>query len=882
MRASGRIQLITLMRLLVFILTILTGGYSSLIAQSLEAGMDSTQVRMAPILLHETGITEFLIKVRDSTAFKRWAEDNQSELLVVKIGQNLYSLSGVNLDSFLRLQTAAGVKFIDRANRKAKEETVLGDFDQSVNSVTSIHSLYPTLNGAELTVSVKEKPFNQLDLDVRGRVVLNDQFDEPASLHATFMATIAAGAGNTSPYAKGAGWGAGITTSDFDRLLPDNGNVLSSLQVTVQNHSYGVGLENYYGIESSEYDLQGKEYPKILHVFSSGNAGGSTPSDGPYAGVTGFANLTGQFKVSKNSISVGSADRSGNIISLSSRGPAHDGRVKPELIAFGDAGSSEAAAVVSGIALLVQQSYRDIYGEVPDAALVKAILINSAQDVGRPQVDYETGFGNADALGAVRTVEQGLFFAGSVNQDEEAVFTINVPAGQGRLKVTVAWADPPADPFVSKALINDIDLVVKHLPTNEVWNPWVLNASPTREAIQQNAQRGQDRLNNVEQVTIDVPKAGDYELRFSGFSVPQGPQTFFVVYEFQSGFEWRYPLVKDVLRSATSSIIRWQWYDHAATGTLEFKYANETSWREISSAINLEQRTYEWTAPDTSALIQFRITVNNETYESSVVALSKPERVQVGFDCDDEVMVLWNKVPSANEYTLYTLGDLYLEPFLTTTDTIAIVRKVLLESNYFSVAPVFNGVAGIRELTIDYTQQGIGCYFISFVPRELIVSGEVVFDVTLGTTYLVQSATLERLLNGVYVPVETLELFTTNEFILRDLNPLPGTQTYRVKLTITDQQVIYSDEEQIFYIQENEAIVYPNPIVAGDFLNIVTSDDALALLQVMDIYGRVLREAEDFGFVKSIETEDMVAGTYLLRIHQQNGREWVKRVVVLK
>ncbi len=870
------------MRLTVLVLIMATGCYSLLFAQSQEVVADSLAARIAPVLLHERVITDVLIKVSDSIAFRQWAEQNHSAIAFHKVGPNLYSLSGLTQDSFIKLQTSAGVGFIDRANRRAKEETVLGDFDQSVNSVTSIHSLYPALNGAGLTVSVKEKPFNQFDLDVRGRVVLNDQFDEPASLHATFMATIAAGAGNTTPFAKGAGWGAGITTSDFDRLLPDNGNTLTSLKVTVQNHSYGVGLENYYGIESSEYDLQGRQYSKILHVFSSGNAGGSTPVDGPYAGVTGFANLTGQFKVSKNTISVGSADRLGNIISLSSRGPAHDGRVKPELIAFGDAGSSEAAAVVSGITLVVQQAYSDSYDEIPDAALVKAILINSAQDVGRPQVDYETGFGNVDALAAVRTVKQGSFFTGSVNENEEAVFTINVPASQGHLKVTLAWADPPADPFASQALINDIDLVVKYVPTNEVWNPWVLNGAPTREAIQQNAQRGIDRLNNVEQVTIDAPAAGEYELRLTGFSIPQGPQTFYVVYEFQSGFEWRYPLINDALRSGTTSIIRWQWYDHAAAGKLEFKYASETSWREISSTINLEQRAYEWAAPDTSALLQFRIGVNNESYETSVIALSKPERVQVGFDCDDEVMVLWNKVPSADEYVLYTLGDLYLEPLLTTSDTFAIVPKALLESNYFSVAPVLNGVTGNRELTIEYTQQGTGCYFISFIPRETIVSDKAMFDITLGTTYNVQSATLERLVNGRYMPVETIEKLTNNTFMLQDLNPLPETQTYRVKLTTTNQQLIFSNEVQIFYIQERDVYVFPNPIVAGDLLSVLTSDDDFALLQIMDIHGRVLREAEDFGLVKSIETEDMIAGTYLVRILQQDGREWVKRVVVVK
>jgi hypothetical protein len=37
------------------------------------------------------------------------------------------------------------------------------------------------------------------------------------------------------------------------------------------------------------------------------------------------------------------------------KGPAFDGRIKPEMVAFGIDGSSGAAALVSGVAILLQQ-----------------------------------------------------------------------------------------------------------------------------------------------------------------------------------------------------------------------------------------------------------------------------------------------------------------------------------------------------------------------------------------------------------------------------------------------------------------------------------------------------------------------------------------------
>ena len=59
--------------------------------------------------------------------------------------------------------------------------------------------------------------------------------------------------------------------------------------------------------------------------------------------------------MAKNILTVGATDSFSIVAALSSKGPAHDGRVKPELVAFGEDGSSGAAALVSGTSLLLQQ-----------------------------------------------------------------------------------------------------------------------------------------------------------------------------------------------------------------------------------------------------------------------------------------------------------------------------------------------------------------------------------------------------------------------------------------------------------------------------------------------------------------------------------------------
>jgi hypothetical protein len=839
---------------------------------------------MESSLISNDHVSEVLLKVGDQDEFLHWVRNEHPDWNVKAMGHLLYKVSGLTPSSWKVLQSAHNmINYIDRADRVAREETVLGDFDQSENRVTSVQSLFPDLNGDGLTLSIKEKPFDVNDLDLRGRIKLNEQFDEPATPHATFMATLSAGAGNTSSFARGAAWASMVTTSDFNRLLPDEGESLLNLEVTVQNHSYGVGLENYYGIESSEYDSECLENPKILHVFSSGNQGMGTPTTGTYAGLPGWANLTGQFKVSKNTLSVGSSDRFGRVVSMSSRGPAYDGRVKPELIAFGDAGSSEAAAVVSGISLLVQQDYKTLYGELPDAALVKSILLTGAQDTGRPHVDYETGYGNANALNSLRITHTGQFFSGFIGQDEVIIFPITISADQYDLKVTLTWHDEAAEPFASKALINDLDLSLRSVATDQTWLPWVLDASPSVEALQQDAVRGIDRINNVEQVTLEFPASGNYEILVRGHSIPSNSWKFHLAFQSRvRGFEWHHPLGKDALRSGEENYLRWQWNNLPAVASLEYRFQGETNWKILSSAILLEEESFVWTPPDTAGLIQLRMLVDGVPYESEFIALSKPQRLKVGFTCEDEVMLLWNRVPSADQYMLYSLGEKYLEPIVLTTDTFAILEKNQLATQYITQVPVFSGIEGSRELTINYEAQGTGCYFISFIPRELITDSEVIFDVQLGTVYNLREVVLERWNGLTFDPVESPVPVPGTAFSLNDTSPVTGNIMYRAKLTTVDGDIIYSDQEHVLVIHDEDCYLYPNPLSGNQELNIVINDVDLALIQIMDLNGRVIREAEDFGPVKTINTIDMRSGTYLVRIQRHDGATYIQKLVVIQ
>ncbi len=847
---------------------------------SAQQPYDPVRNKIAPSLRTGKPHSGIRIMVKDKAAFKDWIALNLPGLHFKEQQPSIYQISVVRNEDIKKLEKSPSVIFIDRDHRVPKEERALGEFDFTLNRISTVHSKYVTLTGEDLVVSIKEKPFDRQDIDLRNRIVLNDQFDEAFTQHATVMATIAAGAGNSDPSGRGAASAARITTSDFLQLSPDNGSDLTALGVTVQNHSYGVGIENYYGIESNEYDKHCRDFPAMVHVFSSGNDGDKADVAGVYAGIIGFANLTGQFKTSKNTLSVGSSDKFGNVVARSSRGPSQDGRVKPEVIAYGDAGSSDAAAVVSGISLLIQQYYQDLQGNLPPSSLVKAILINSADDSARPEVDFEAGFGNADALGSVKTIEQNNFFLGNASQDDDAIHTINIPPGVHQLKATLVWNDPEALPNAVQALINDLDFELVHVSSGNRWKPWVLSHYPLRDSLLLNAKRKVDHVNTVEQITLKSPVPGDYELHVKGFNVPQGPQAYCVVFEYESGFEWTHPLAGNSFVANKTTTVRWRWSEESLAGKLEFKYVDEVNWIEISNGIDLSQQYFQWTTPDTTALAQLRLIVNSEIFVSEIFPISKPINLKVGYNCDEEAMLVWDKVANAQQYQVYRLGDTYLEPLPIITDTFAILDNIEKQFLYYAVAPVIQGVEGTRDVTKNYTLQGTGCYVIRFLPQQYVVTDNAVFDLTIGTTYGIDSVTLERLNNNLFEEVQRIKPITNVDMIFQDTDPKPGTNTYRVQLDRSNGLVAYSNNEQIVYVRNRDIFIFPNPVLPGESLNIVVGDQQTVEIKVYDFLGRLIQETTDPGEVKSIDTTSLIKGAYIVEVIKSNGVRLTGRLIV--
>ena len=376
------------------------------------------------------------------------------------------------------------------------------------------------LLGDGITVGVGDNSSGIYHADLKDRVT--NFCPGPISHHGEHVNGIVGGAANVDPLGVGMAPHVSLVDYFFDLILPETGAMFRDYQMNITNNSYAVILGDCsyagtYDGYAQIIDTLALQFPKVLHVFASGNDGGNTCS--PYQ--PGFATVAGGYQPAKNNLVVGSYTDFLEQAGDESRGPTKDGRMKPEIVATGlgaystigvddyewAAGTSMASPQAAGGLALITQRYKQINGDaLPNSDLLKALALNGALDLGNPGPDFSYGFGGMDVARSLAMLDSSNYFTAQIAQGGAQLFTIHVPPNTAQLKVMICWNDVPANPMAAKQLVNDIDIFVQdtgkvtHLP---------LVADPTPGYESNFAVEKADHLNNVEQVTINNPLAGD-------------------------------------------------------------------------------------------------------------------------------------------------------------------------------------------------------------------------------------------------------------------------------------------------------------------------------------------------------------------------------------
>lgn len=342
----------------------------------------------------------------------------------------------------------------------------------------------------------------------------------------------------------------------------------------VHTNSWGsprnLGAYDGYAQQVDEFTFT---HPDMLIVFAAGNSGEDADKDGRVdagsvsspgtaknaltVGASKNYVLTGGIQKKLSELKIGQekwgveplassrlSENAQGLAAFSSRGPTQDGRLKPEIVAPGtnilstrsqhpeaevlwgeynrdyvwSGGTSMATPLVAGAAAVVRQyliENRKI--AAPSAAIVKAVLMHTAQDLfpgqfgaigkaagqelltARPNPDE--GYGRVDMtratdLGKAVLVDDRTGLA----VGEAHSYPIHVD-GKSKLTATLVYTDAPGAAGAARALVNDLDLVV----ADSKGNLTTLN----------------DRVNNSEMIEMDVT-TGDYEVKVKATNVPQG------------------------------------------------------------------------------------------------------------------------------------------------------------------------------------------------------------------------------------------------------------------------------------------------------------------------------------------------------------------------
>ena len=362
------------------------------------------------------------------------------------------------------------------------------------------------------------------------------------------------------------------------------------LGARIHSDSWGSAVNGEYNADAMASDEFTWDHPGLLAVYAAGNEGtdsdrngvvdlssldapasaknvlavgasesGRPPGTGGKTSRTYISAWVSDFPtapISTDYISSSPTGEPQGLAGYSSRGPAADGRTKPDIVAPGTdiisvrsrassdtgwgvlgsntnycfiGGTSMSTPLAAGAATLVRQYCTDELGlAAPSAALLKAALTGGARSLSPgqygtnefreiqppPRPNPVEGFGQADVAGTLYPPDglQAVLLEGpaalTTGASNSLLFLVTNSAP---LTAALAYSDYPAALAAATMLVDDLDLLLldpagtPHLP---------------------NGRDSPDRLNNVEAIDIAAAGTGLWTLVVSAYNVPQGTQPY--------------------------------------------------------------------------------------------------------------------------------------------------------------------------------------------------------------------------------------------------------------------------------------------------------------------------------------------------------------------
>ena len=509
--------------------------------------------------------------------------------------------------------------------------------------------------------------------------------------HSTHVAGSIIGKGLINPEIKGIAPDAYLHSWDFytDNPMGRTDTAIFDENLNLVTNSWGYSFSPYscynsvpYLTNDREYDFIARKYPKVLQVFATGND----------QQICNEGYLTASWNM-KNVLFVGAVDNNEVLADFSSCGPLYDGRIVPHVVGMGVdvystaldqsyeymSGTSMSTPGVTGSVALLYEAYKKKYNEFPTSSLAKALVCNTAKDLGNPGPDYQYGFGRIDILKAVESVEDASFFEGNVKNTQTVEHEFTIESGVDQLKITLVWNDRPAYPGVASALVDDMDLSIEK-PDGGIVYPLVLNPLAPSSI----AENKTDNINNIEQVVIKQPIAGTYKIKVRGKTI-QVENNYSVAYcAEKQNLQIVFPIGNEKLISGNIEYIRWNSSNYNDQINLFISEDNGSTWNEITAGLNANIRNYEFTLPKISNKnVKIKV-VQGSVYSESEALIVAPVSEKIEIDANFESgYIKWNKVENASSYDVFSIDNGDIKLLETVSDTFFTANKLITNKKQF-------------------------------------------------------------------------------------------------------------------------------------------------------------------------------------------------------
>ncbi len=535
-----------------------------------------------------------------------------------------------------------------------------------------------------------------------------------------------------------------------DYEIPEDGKQNGAY---VSSNSWGESRgDSAYAASDSDYDRAvrdadsstGGDQPMSI-VVAAGNSGSGASTIGSPGSGKNVITVGASRNYMPDSTSYGNSGSDTTdvdyVADFSSRGPESDGRIKPDVTAPGEttlststpanvdnlyglysedgryewcSGTSQACPTVSGAAAVVADYYQSTYGSLPSPEMIKALIINAAQDMDDasgtdPIPNYDEGWGRTFLPPIVdqnKYPDWMLYDRPSqMTTGDIDSYSIEVQDTSVPMNISMVYTDNEAASGDNPTLKNDLQLRVTD-PGGTVWYGNAFNGGMSVSGSGQingdwdtNGDDNDDR-NNLENVFIPTSnlQTGTYTVEVEAFNVPEDgiPETTatdqdyaLAMYNAQaptSGdntaptVDLTRPDGGETFTIGDTETIWWNMSDGEDANTdltVDLYYSNDGggSWNAIQTGIagTADPNSYDWTVPNdptTDALVRADVTDTNGATSSDqsagtftiqntapTVDLTQPDGGEVW--TSGEVQTIWWNMSDQQDANTDLTVDLY-------------------------------------------------------------------------------------------------------------------------------------------------------------------------------------------------------------------------------